>query len=179
MRVGPPTPRRIWRPLLALLLATSAGGALLTFTAQLAPDTGTAVLALVCLTAAAALCRWRIGALSDRWGTRPFVAPMLVVGAAGLVLVGLAGSPWLLVAGALVTGAAYGGLQSVTLIKAFAEGDDQHRVSVAWNVGFDLGTGLGAMVVGVIAAQSSFRTAFFALACACLLAAVATSRTRR
>ena len=92
-RVGPSTARRIWRPLLALLLATSAGGALLTFTAQLAPDTGTAVLALVCLTAAAALCRWRIGALSDRWGTRPFVAPMLVVGAAGLVLVGLAGEP--------------------------------------------------------------------------------------
>ena len=175
-RVGPSTARRIWRPLLALLLATSAGGALLTFTAQLAPDTGTAVLALVCLTAAAALCRWRIGALSDRWGTRPFVAPMLVVGTAGLVLVGLAGDPWLLVAGALVTGAAYGGLQSVTLIQAFAEGDDQHRVSVAWNVGFDLGTGLGAVVVGVIAAQSSFRAAFFALACACLVAAAVTRR---
>ena len=46
-RAGPSTARRIWRPLLALLLATSAGGALLTFTAQLAPDTGTAVLALV------------------------------------------------------------------------------------------------------------------------------------
>ena len=175
-RVGPSTARRIWRPLLALLLATSAGGALLTFTAQLAPDTGTAVLALVCLTAAAALCRWRIGALSDRWGTRPFVAPMLVVGAAGLVLVGLAGDLWLLVAGALVTGAAYGGLQSVTLIQAFAEGDDRHRVSVAWNVGFDLGTGLGAVVVGVIAAQSSFRVAFFALACACLVAAAVTRR---
>ena len=130
----------------------------------------------MCLTAAAALCRWRIGALSDRWGTRPFVAPMLVVGTAGLVLVGLAGDPWLLVAGALVTGVAYGGLQSVTLIQAFAEGDDQHRVSVAWNVGFDLGTGLGAVVVGVIAAQSSFRAAFFALACACLVAAAVTRR---
>ena len=43
---------------------------------------------------------------------------------------------------------AYGGLQSVTLIKAFADGEDHHRVSVAWNVGFDLGTGLGAAVVG-------------------------------
>ena len=76
---------------------------------------------------------------------------------------------------ALVTGAAYGGVQSVTLIQSFADGDDQHRVSVAWNVGFDLGTGLGAAVVGVIAAQSSFRAAFFALACGCLLAAAALS----
>ena len=82
----------------------------------------------------------------------------------------------MLVVGALVTGVAYGGLQSVTLIQAFADGDDQHRVSVAWNVGFDLGTGLGAAVVGVIAAQSSFRTAFLALACACLAGAVAVRR---
>jgi MFS family permease len=177
-RSGRPTPLRIWRPLLALLLATSAGGALLTFTAQLAPDTGTAVLALVALTAAAALCRWRVGALSDRRGTRPFVGPLLVVGAGGLALVGLAGGPGLLVAGALVTGVAYGGLQSVTLIQAFADGDDRHRVSVAWNVGFDLGTGLGAAVVGVIAAQSSFRTAFLALACACLLGALLYASSR-
>ena len=105
-----------------------------------------------------------------------FEEALLVVGTAGLVLVGLAGSPWLLVAGALVTGAAYGGLQSVTLIKAFADGEDHHRVSVAWNVGFDLGTGLGAAVVGLIAAQSSFRAAFWALACGCLLAAVVIHR---
>jgi len=98
------------------------------------------------------------------------------VGAGGLALVGHAGSPWVLVVGALVTGVAYGGLQSVTLIQAFADGDDQHRVSVAWNVGFDLGTGLGAAVVGVIAAQSSFRTAFLALACACLAGAVVAVR---
>lgn len=175
-RSGPPLPVLIWRPLLALVLATSAGGALLTFTAQLAPDTGTAVLALVALTASAALCRWRVGALSDRRGTRPFLGPLLVVGAVGLVLVGLAGGAWVLVAGALVTGVAYGGLQSVTLIQAFADGDDRHRVSVAWNVGFDLGTGVGAAVVGVIAAQSSFRTAFLALACACLVGVVAARR---
>ena len=130
------------------------------------------MLTLVCLTASAALCRWQLGALSDRWGARPFLGPLLVVGAGGLALVGLAGDPRALIAGALVTGVAYGGLQSVTLIKAFADGaGDHHRVSVAWNVGFDLGTGLGSAVVGVIAAQFSFRTAFFAMACACLLAA--------
>ena len=58
---------RIWRSLLALLLATSAGGALLTFTAQLAPDTGTAVLALVVPHGCPPpLCRWQLGGLSDR-----------------------------------------------------------------------------------------------------------------
>jgi len=172
---GPPVPVRIWRSLLALVLATSAGGALVTFATQLAPDTGSAVLTLVCLTAAAALCRWQLGGLSDRWGARLFVGPLLVVGAGGLALVGSADTSVLLVVGALVVGVAYGGLQSVTLIKAFADGEgDHHRVSVAWNVGFDLGTGLGAAVVGLIAAQSSFRTAFFVLACACLVAAFVT-----
>jgi predicted MFS family arabinose efflux permease len=176
---GPPTPLLIWRSMIALVLATSAGGALLTFTTQLASDTGTAVLALVCLTASAAVCRWRFGALSDRLGTRLFLGPLLVVGAGGLVLVGLASGPDALIAGALVIGVAYGGLQSVTLVKAFADGDDRHRVSVAWNVGFDLGTGVGSAVVGVIAEQSSFRAAFFTLACACVLGAVASAaRTR-
>jgi MFS family permease len=174
---GPSTARRIWRSLLALLLATSAGGALLTFTTQIAADTGSAVLTLVCLTAAAALCRWQLGGLSDRWGARPFVGPLLVVGAGGLVLVGIADTALLLVVGALVVGIAYGGLQSVTLVQAFADGGgDHHRVSVAWNVGFDLGTGLGSAVVGAIAAQSSFRTAFFAVAFACLVAALVTLR---
>lgn len=175
-RAGSLTSLRLWRPLLALLLATGAGGALLTFTTQLAPDTGTAVLALMCLTSAAALARWQLGGLSDRWGTRVVMGPLLVVAAAGLVLVGQG----VLVAGALVVGAAYGGLQSVTLVRAFAEGrGEHHRVSVAWNVGFDLGTGLGAAVVGVVATQGSFRAAFLALAAACVLGALASARGAR
>jgi hypothetical protein len=35
---------------------------------------------------------------------------------------------------------------------------------------------VGAAVVGLIAAQSSFRAAFFALACACLLGALTAIR---
>ncbi len=171
------TLRRIWRPLLALLAATSAGGALLTFATQLAPTTETAVVSLACCTAAAALCRWQLGGLSDRWGTRLLVGPLLVVGSVGLVLVGGAGGQVVLVVGALIVGVAYGGLQSVTLVQAFADGEGRnHQVSVAWNVGFDLGTGLGSAVVGMIAVQSSFRTAFVTLACACVLVAVASSR---
>jgi MFS family permease len=174
---GLETLRRIWRPLLALLAATSAGGSLLTFATQLAPTTESAVLSLACCTAAAALCRWQLGGLSDRWGTRLLVGPLLVVGSVGLVLVGGAGGQVVLVVGALVVGVAYGGLQSLTLVQAFAEAEGRnHQVSVAWNVGFDLGTGLGSAVVGVIAAQSSFRTAFVTLACACVLVAVASSR---
>jgi MFS family permease len=179
-RPGPPTPLRIWRSLLGLLLATSAGGALLTFTTQIAPDTGSAVLTLVCLTAFAALSRWQFGALSDRFGARAFLAALLVVAAVGLGLVGVADTPVLLAVGALAVGVAYGGLQSVTLVQAFVDGEgDHHRVSVAWNVGFDLGTGLGAAGVGLIAVQSSFRTAFLAMACACVLGAIATARRPR
>lgn len=171
------TSRRIWRSLLALLAATSAGGALLTFATQLAPTTGSAVLTLVGFTAAAAPGRWLLGGLSDRRSTRPLVAPLLVVSAVGLVLVGVGAGPVVLVVGAVVLGVAYGGLQSVTLVQAFADGEGRHQqVSVAWNVGFDLGTGLGAAVVGMLAAESSFRTAFVTLACACALVALVSGR---
>jgi hypothetical protein len=56
-----------------------------------------------------AACDDRLGGLSDRWGIRLLVGPQLVVGAVGLVLVGVAGGQVV-----LVVGVAYGGLQRVT-----------------------------------------------------------------
>jgi ABC-type uncharacterized transport system permease subunit len=61
-------------------------------------------------------------------------------------------------------------LQNVTLVQAFAATGEHARdkVSVVWNVGFDGGTGIGALAVGALATAASFPTAFTALAAACL-----------
>ena len=47
------------------------------------------------------------------------------------------------------------------------------RVSVAWNVTFDLGTGIGALAVGAVARASSLATALHLLGALAVVAAVA------
>jgi MFS family permease len=161
------TYRRLLPPMVLLLGVTLAGGALITFTPQM---TGSAVLttvSLLVLTATAALSRWGFGGLADRHGAQPFLWPLVVLTAAGM-----AGTAWAvrdhvtvdavaLVAAMAVVGVSYGGLQNLTLVVAFqAVGRRDYRVaSAVWNVGFDAGTGLGAVLVGLVAAGTSFRVA--------------------
>jgi predicted anti-sigma-YlaC factor YlaD len=68
----------------------------------------------------------------------------------------------------LVVGLAYGGLQNLTLTQAFAVAGEPAResVSIAWNLSFDAGTGLGAFAVGAIATATSYSVAFGVLALA-------------
>lgn len=151
---------RLWLPLIApsavLLTITAPGGALLTFVPQF-PEVGSyAVAGLFALTVCSASARWLIGALADRFGYLPFQPPLLLLGAAGL-----ASCVWAMAGGgggALVTGIAYGSLQNVTLVESFAVVGPRHRdaASAVWNIGFDAGTGIGSLLVGFIAAHTSF-----------------------
>ncbi len=162
-------------PIAALLAITAAGGAILTFTSRLLSDPVAVYLALLAFTATAALCRWGFGHVADRRGAAPAIAPLLLAGAAGLAVIGAgttsgsaAAGPVLVVAGMLVVGVAYGGLQNLTLVQAFAAAGEQSRssVSVAWNVGFDAGTGLGAFAAGAVVTMSSYLVAYAVLATA-------------
>lgn len=173
----------IWMPVLTLVLITASGGAFLTFAPQLAPGTGAAVAVLFTMTVVAAVARWGIGSLLDRWGSRPFIWSLLVAGAVGLgaIAFGLsplaagALTPTALIIGSCLLGLAYGGLQTATLVRAFSDGGERrrHRTSVAWNVGFDVGTGLGSMLIGGIALAASFSAAFAVMCAITALAAIA------
>lgn len=68
--------------------------------------------------------------------------------------------------GSILLGIAYGGLQSTSLVHAFRTGGVAHlaNVSVLWNVSFDLGTGVGALVTGSLATVAGFPIAFTCLA---------------
>lgn len=154
------TYRKLLRPTVLLLGVTLAGGALITFTAQMT-DSGTlATGALLAMSATAALARWRVGALADRHGAQPFLWPLVALTVAGMVLIAwavqdrAASLTVALLVGMAVVGVAYGGLQNLTLVVAFhsVTRRDYGRASAVWNVGFDAGTGLGAVVVGFIAA---------------------------
>ncbi|SOD63033.1 Predicted arabinose efflux permease, MFS family [Streptomyces zhaozhouensis] len=167
-----PTPtvlRRIRQPLCVLLLVTAGGGAVLTFAPQFTPDPTTAAACLLTLTATAAAGRWACGILADRVPPRPIGVALLLAACAGLALTAAgvaapATAPALL-AGALLLGAAYGGLQSVTLVQAFRQAgpDNRHTTSVAWNIGYDSGTGLGSLALGLAAQTATFATGFATL----------------
>ena len=175
------TSTRVWLPLIApsavLLTITAPGGALLTFVPQFPEVGGYAVAGLFALTVCSASARWLIGGLADRFGYLPFQPPLLLLGAAGLaacVWAMAGGGGAALVAGMAATGIAYGSLQNVTLVESFAVVGPRHRdtASAVWNIGFDCGTGIGALLVGFIAARTSFGVGMSITAALCVVVAV-------
>lgn len=164
--------RRLLSPMVLLLSVTFAGGAVITFAPQMVAGEVVVAAGLFVMGGVAALGRWRAGVLADRYGVRPFLWPLIVLTGAGTALVAWSVTdpaatpvPRFLMAMALL-GLAYGALQNLTLVAAFAAVSRRHHnlASAVWNVGFDAGTALGAVTVGVVAQQSSFATAFLLVA---------------
>ena len=144
-------------PSAVLLTTTLAGGGVTTYLPIERPDGYLATLVLLVFAVTAALGRWRVGRMADRAGTRVLLPGTVALGVAGLAA--LVAGLWrredvLLVAGAAVFGAAYGAVQNLTLVVAFARagGRGTSAVSAVWNAAFDAGTGTGAVVVGALAA---------------------------
>lgn len=159
-------------PVALLLAVTLAGGALLTFIPLASSSSALTTVSLLVLTATATLSRWRFGALADRHGVQPFLAPLVVMTSLGMTAIAWSvmepnetAAVWLLVGMAMV-GTSYGGLQNLTLVAAFRVVSRRGYgvASAVWNMGFDAGTGIGAVLVGMIAAGSSFSTAFLVAA---------------
>ncbi|MGB6242571.1 MAG: MFS transporter [Castellaniella sp.] len=177
----PSTFRLIAPSLLVLLIATSGGGAVLTFASQMALDAPSAAIMLLCLTGFATPTRWIFGVLSDRHDILKMITGLCVVLVLGMAALSIAlsiGDPhtaqWTLYLGSVLLGLAYGGLQSTSLVLAFRRGGSTRltRVSVLWNVSFDLGTGVGALAAGALATAAGFPFAFACLTALSLLGAM-------
>ncbi len=181
-------------PMLILLWVTLAGGALITFAPQMITEPALVTAGLFTMGLIAALARWRVGAMADRRGARQFIVPLLVLSAGGVALVAWSiGGPGAeadsvrtlaFLAGALLLGLGYGALQNLTLVVSLAAAGrrHQHQASAVWNIGFDLGTGIGSVAVGAIAVQASFSSAMWVVAALAVLvlplvAAVRETRT--
>ena len=115
--------------------------------------------ALVC---AAAL--WTLLQVLDARGTDVFALQWLEVPwtlPTGLLLVALglrgegAGGATAVLAGAFALGITYGAVQNLTLVIALARAGEGRTatVSAVWNACYDSGTAIGALVVGLVAAQ--------------------------
>jgi hypothetical protein len=176
---GPGTTVALWRvlagPIAALTVITASGGAILTFTPRIIASPALGFFGLLAFSGSAAVSRWAAGGIADRFGAAPGIAPLLLTGALGLAAIALeagrihgAASRVLVIAGLLLAGVAYGGLQNLTLARSFTVAGEQARssVSIAWNLSFDAGTGLGALAAGAIATAASYSAAFAVLALA-------------
>src|SRR5579859_1180226 len=178
---GPAALRRaLSGPIAALAVITASGGAILTFAPHLLASPALVFWGLFAFTGAAAVSRWAVGGIADRFGPAPAIAPLLFAGAAGLAAIGLsvtgpradgsydAAARALVISGLLAAGIAYGGVQNLTLAQAFAAAGEPARatVSVVWNLSFDAGTGIGAFGTGAIATATSYPVAFAVLALA-------------
>ena len=162
------------RPMILLLGVTIAGGAVLTFGPQMVRDPAVVIPALALMELVAAVARWWIGGVADRFGAERFVAPFVLV-----TILGVGGVAWavheqsvpVLLLGSALLGSAYGGLQNLTLVMSFAA-VSRRRIGLAssmWNVGFDLGSAIGSVVVGAIAVRADFPAALLVTAAFALL----------
>lgn len=168
---------RLLRPTAILVSVTLAGGGLLTFAPQMVDDATLATAVLFLIGAVAAVTRWNAGSLVDRSGAEPFVWPLVIVTVAGLVvfawgLLDQDARAWALVVGATLVGISYGALQNFTLVLAFQAVPHRRAglASVMWNVGFDAGTAVGSVLIGLLATEMSFPAGLFVTAAICATA---------
>ncbi len=154
-------------PLLRLFLVfaatTTATGVIVTFLPlAVPPGTGlfSAAGALLVVGVASAVGRWWAGRFGDRRDPRILLPPGLLAAALGMLAL-----PWggtFLIGGAALFGVGFGLLQNTTLVLMMGRvSESEYGLgSTLWNVAFDAGTGLGALLFGFVIAAVGFSWAF-------------------
>lgn len=157
-----------WKPWLVMLSGSIGFGSLVTFLPiVLADSPAAASAALFAATGAGLLSRWVSGSLGDRrigpGRMLPGALLTCMLGLAGFAAATAAHTALLAVLVVAVFGLGFGVVQNDSLVVMFAN-SPAGPASVAWNVAFDAGTGLGATVVGALVAGTSYPVAFAFLA---------------
>lgn len=152
---------RLARPFVVLCGVTLAAGVVITFV-PLAAGGGAASAALLAQATATTATRWLGGVFGDRYGPRRLLAPGVLAAGVGVTSPAWAENTALLVAGMVLFGAGLGVLQNATLVLMFERAGPQGygSASALWNVAFDAGTGLGAVVFGFVVHYAGFGVAF-------------------
>jgi MFS family permease len=180
----PPMPRGVRWSAAALMFAAVVSGGLISFIPQFASGATSAGVALLVLGGATAVGRLLAGMMHDRvsagWLLLHWNAAMLIGATAVLLSFSFGGwaADGLLSVGATVYGFGFGAFQNSSLAIGFevSAAALHSRVSMEWNIGFDVGLALGSVSLGAVAYFSSFGVAFGTMAGVSLLCAALATR---
>jgi MFS family permease len=170
----------VWRalttPLLIMLALSLASSGFVTFLAiPLSEVPAVATVALLGYGLLSVVSRWIAGSVSDQRGQPALMVPSVIAGAVAMGVTAWAlwpaGEGWAgpgifaaaaIVLGATVFGAAFGAAQNDTIVAMFrrAGPEGYGTASAVWNIGFDAGTGAGALGLGIVAQTMGYGPAF-------------------
>ena len=164
------------RPAIVFSATAMAAGVIVTFLPLAAAHASENIIAAALFVQAIAstLSRWYAGHLGDRHGPATLLIPGVAIAAVGvLLLVWISSTPAILI-GMVLFGVGFGITQNATLTLMFdrVSPSGYDAVSAVWNVGYDAGLGLGAVVFGVVSTHTGYPIAF-ALLAALMLAMLA------
>lgn len=149
-----------------LMIGVSIGlGGLSTFLPLAIEHSVTGSIALLAMSIGVNIGRLGVGAISDTIGPGRMVLPAVVAGALGMAGVSaVVGSGPQTVApiAALAYGIGFGAVQNETLVVMLRRGGPAGHglASTVWNMAYDGGAGVGAVVLGVVVAMASHEAAF-------------------
>lgn len=172
-------------PWVLLLAAAIALGGVSTFLPIALEAPTTASVALFMLSLCMIAGRWGAGALSDVVGVGKVLLPAVVAGSGGIAGLALAteldAGAVMAVPAAAVYGLGFGAIQNDTLVLMLRRaGDSGHGIaSTVWNIAFDAGTGVGAVLLGLLVVWAGHSWAFAAAAVGIALTAPAAWRELR
>lgn len=171
--------RRIAVPISLFLMTAASFGAATTFVPVAVPLPIVSSIALLAASVALVLARLGAGIIGDRYGTGTLLPVSVLSCAVGLVLIALAlpDQSVLLILGATLLGCGFGACQNdsfVVTIQRFGNGQSG-TASTIWNIAYDGGLGLGAVVLGGVIANAGYAQALIAMAVTISVVALALS----
>ncbi|MDA8371258.1 MAG: MFS transporter [Nocardiopsaceae bacterium] len=195
----PPTGLRLYAaltaPLVIMLALAIASSAVVTFLAiPLERVPWIVSVALLLYGALSVVGRWIAGMLSDRYGRPVLLVPSVACAVLGMGLatwmIWPADAGWsgpgavgavLIITGVALFGAGFGMVQNDTIILMFHRSGPAGygTASAVWNIGYDAGTGVGALSLGIVIQYLGYGPAFAMTGLTialCLPTAVALSR---
>ena len=156
------------RPAIVFSATAMAAGVIVTFLPLAAIHASGNIVAAALLVQAASstFTRWWAGHHGDRHGATALLIPGLLAATAGMLVLIFVASTLAIIVGMVLFGIGFGITQNATLTMMFdrVTPSGYDAVSAVWNVGYDAGLGLGAVLFGIVSSHTGYPIAFALLA---------------
>jgi MFS family permease len=149
-------------PTFVFAAVTVAAGISVTFLPLAAHSHAVVAVALLIQSVTAPAARWLAGRLGDRIGPVKLLAPALVLAALGAASLIFIGNPVAVIVGSAFFGIGFGAAQNLTLATMYDRSPKSRygQVSALWNLAYDGGWGVGAILFGLVVAGLGYPVAF-------------------